>query len=337
MRLSRWAIGGQRDVVPPVAPKRGEAKIHPITRGWRAPPGPHPTTMPVAEHALQVGEDAAVGDRPDGLPSVTSAERVLLLNCDDLGLYEAVNEAVISSIENGVAQSCSLMVPTPGAAQAMQLLAHRPHIHSGVHLTLVCDLPAVPWGPVAPQAAVPSLLADDGGFLPPSLIPQLLAQARIEEVEREFRAQLEVVLRAGLSPTHLDWHCLADGGRQDIFDVTLDLAREHGLATRAWLPPARARLRAEGSPVLDHDFLDSFTMDLPDKTRRYLQMLRDLPAGRTEWAVHPGLDTDDARRVDPGWRVRSSDHAFLTSPLAQQVIGEEGIRVIDYIDLQLHP
>lgn len=35
-----------------------------------------------------------------------------------------------------------------------------------------------------------------------------------------------------------------------------------------------------------------------------------------------------------GWRVRSSDHAFLTSPLAQQVLREEGIRVIDYSDLQ---
>ena len=261
-------------------------------------------------------------------------ERVLILNSDDLGMYEAVNEAVISSIEDGVASSCSLMVPCPGSAHALQLLAARPHLRFGVHLTLVCDLPSAAWGPVTTRAAVPSLLSPSGTFLPPSGIPQLLARARIEEVEREFRAQLEVVLRAGLSPTHLDWHCLADGGREDVFEVTRALAREHGLTTRVWLPSARTRLRGEGLPVVDHNFLDSFDVDLHDKVLTYVRMLRDLPPGLSEWAVHPGLDTEEARGLDGGWRVRSSDHAFLTSSLARQVLSEEGIRVIDYSHLQ---
>ncbi|WP_425472880.1 hypothetical protein [Streptomyces botrytidirepellens] len=26
---------------------------------------------------------------------------------------------------------------------------------------------------------------------------------------------------AGLAPAHLDWHCLADGGREGIRDLTL--------------------------------------------------------------------------------------------------------------------
>jgi hypothetical protein len=51
---------------------------------------------------------------------------------------------------------------------------------------------------------------------------------------------------AGLTPTHLDWHCLADGVRADIFDVTLMLADEYGIAVRAWLEPARQKRRAGG-------------------------------------------------------------------------------------------
>ena len=37
-------------------------------------------------------------------------------------------------------------------------------------------------------------------------------------------AQIETVLAAGLAPTHLDWHCLRDGGRPDVFDLTRGLA-----------------------------------------------------------------------------------------------------------------
>ena len=40
------------------------------------------------------------------------------------------------------------------------------------------------------------------------------------------------VLATGLTPTHLDWHALADGGRNDIFDLSLALAEEYQLAAR---------------------------------------------------------------------------------------------------------
>lgn len=74
----------------------------------------------------------------------------------------------------------------------------------------------------------------------------MLAQARLNEAELEFRAQVNAVASAGLTPTHLDWHCLADGGRDDILDLTLALAREYGLAVRIWLEPGRRKLRQRG-------------------------------------------------------------------------------------------
>jgi hypothetical protein len=85
----------------------------------------------------------------------------------------------------------------------------------------------------------------------------LLAQARLEEVEREFRAQVNAVSAAGLTPTYLDWHCLADGGRDDILDLTVVLAGEYGLAMRVWLEPGRQKLRRRGLPVVDYEFLIS--------------------------------------------------------------------------------
>jgi predicted glycoside hydrolase/deacetylase ChbG (UPF0249 family) len=67
--------------------------------------------------------------------------RVLIVNCDDFGMHEAVNAAVVDSIENGIASSCSLMVPCPAAASAMRVLRERPHIPFGIHLSLIRDMP----------------------------------------------------------------------------------------------------------------------------------------------------------------------------------------------------
>jgi predicted glycoside hydrolase/deacetylase ChbG (UPF0249 family) len=239
----------------------------------------------------------------------------------------AINAAVVQSIEEGIGTSCSLMVPCPGAARAMALLRARPEIPFGIHLTLVCDTDRDRWWPLTAKDWVPSLLDDAGELFAPAHVPELLARARPDEVELEFRAQIDAVVDAGLTPTHLDWHCLADGGRADIFDLTVALAQEYGLATRAWLERGRGRLRRLGVPVVEHEFLDSFGLDVEGKQARYAELLRELPVGLSEWAVHPGLGDEDLR-------VRCTDHEFLTSQRARDIIREEGIVLIDYGLLQ---
>ena len=47
------------------------------------------------------------------------------------------------------------------------------------------------------------------------------------------------MLSTGLTPTHVDWHSLADGGRDDIFDLGMALAEEYRLAARVWLERGR--------------------------------------------------------------------------------------------------
>ena len=275
-----------------------------------------------------------VGQRSTELLGFPGDARVLILNLDDFGMYRAVNTAVIRSIEDGIGASCSLMVPCPGARQAMRLLLERPQIPFGIHLTLFCDTTGQRWGPVADTRTVPSLLDRTGQLFGPDRVADLLAQARPDEVELEFRRQVEAVADAGLAPTHLDWHCLADGGRDQIFHLTLALADEYGLAVRAWRDPARRLLRARGLPVVDHDFLDSFSLDLDGKADRFAELLHRLPEGLSEWALHPGLDDGQARSIDPGWPVRRSDYDFLVSPQARQTILQEQIVVTDYRTIQ---
>ncbi len=181
----------------------------------------------------------------------------------------------------------------------------------------------------------PSLADASGYFYQNDQRDALLAQAVLDEVEIEFRAQIATVLAAGLSPTHLDWHCLADGGRPDIFGLTLELAQEFGLALRVHAPASAERAQQAGFRTSNHGVLDSYSLATEGKSTQYVALLRALPAGLSEWAVHPSLGDAEARAMEPiGWQVRKADFDFLISAQAQQTLAEEGIVLVDFRTLQ---
>jgi predicted glycoside hydrolase/deacetylase ChbG (UPF0249 family) len=261
--------------------------------------------------------------------------RLLLVNADDLGMYADINAAVIQAFREGIVRSTSLMMPCPGAAQAVDLLRETRDLPFGVHLSIVRDIPDYVWGPMAPKERVPSLLDADGELYALERMDVMLERARLDELEIEFRSQIEAVLATGLEPTHVDWHCLHSGGRADVFELTLGLAKEHGLALRVASQPFIDQVQRQGLPSDDYDLLDSFSLPLAEKPARYAAMLRALPAGLTEWAVHPGLGGPAAQALDAnGWRVRRSDFEFLISPQAREIIADGGITLIGYEPLQ---
>lgn len=261
--------------------------------------------------------------------------RLLIINADDFGMCHAVNAAVIRALEKGLLRSATLMVPCPWALHALHFLADHPKVAFGVHLTVISEWPHYRWGPVTSRDKVPSLIDEAGYFYTFQRMPELLAQVRLDQLELEFRSQIETVLAAGLEPTHLDWHALRIGGRADIVALMVRLAKDYGLALRVFGQSTIEDLQRRGLPTNDYDFLDSYLLDPVDKQARYAQLLRDLPAGLSEWAVHPALDTAELRAIEPdGKRIRQKDFDFLISKEAQEIVEEEGIILLDYRPLQ---
>ncbi|MBK8902557.1 MAG: polysaccharide deacetylase family protein [Anaerolineaceae bacterium] len=261
--------------------------------------------------------------------------RLLIINADDFGMCQAVNEAIVGTLQAGIVRSTTLMAPCPWAWHAMHFLADHPEVAFGVHLTAVAEWPNYRWGPVTAWDKVPSLVNKDGHFYNFEQMPEFLAQVSLAELEMEFRAQIEVVLAAGLQPTHLDWHALRLGGREDILALMLGLGREYGLALRVMGQSWIARVQSQGLPTNDYDFLDSYLLDPATKAARFVELLRALPAGLSEWAVHPGLNNAELRAIDPGGsQYRQADSDFFSSPQAQDVIREEGIILLNYRALQ---
>ncbi len=265
-----------------------------------------------------------------------SDARLLLLNCDDFGYCNSINRAILQVLQHGPIRSASLMMPCPWAAQAVHILQQNPHLHFGIHLTIICDGDEYAYGPMAPRNQVPLLLRPGGYFYNMDEFPANHTPDLLKQVEIEARTQIEAVLATGLKPDHLDWHSLRMNKHPDVYDVLLSLALEYHLPLRVIGEEMGVKVRNMGLPCNDRDFLDSWMIPPTDKSATFTRMLHELPAGLNEWAIHPGFDCPELRDFEPtGQGFRQGDVDFWTSPLPNEIIEQEGIQLIDYTLLKL--
>lgn len=249
-------------------------------------------------------------------------------------MCHAINEATLPAIREGLATSCSLMVPCPWALHGMHILKENPEIPFGVHLTTISEQPHYRWGPVTSPNEVPSLIDEEGFFYGEDRMAAFLQKADLSDLEKEFRAQIERVLAHGLRPTHIDSHCHVHILREDIFDMTVSLARGYGLSPRVGSTAFIEKLQRSGWATDDHDILDTYRLPVADKPLVFLNLLRELPPGLSEWAIHPGIANSELRAAVPTWEVRQADFEFLTSREARDVVAEEGIILLSHEPLQ---
>jgi predicted glycoside hydrolase/deacetylase ChbG (UPF0249 family) len=243
--------------------------------------------------------------------------RLLIVNCDDLGLSHAANVGVYDALRDGAGTSASLMVPAPWAREAASRYRGD---DVGVHLTLNAEYDDYRWGPIT-QA--PSLLDGDGGF--PRTLTDTWDHADLDEARRECRAQVERAILWGFDVTHLDSHMGTLQLRPEFFDIYLELAVEFGLplrlsggsTERAVGFPFR-RLAAEEGVVFPDHFV--YVQGLGSRGA-ITDVLTKLRPGVTEVYVHPAIDTPELRALAPDWDHRVDDHDYVTDRdgLAHQV------------------
>ena len=257
--------------------------------------------------------------------------RLLIANCDDLGMCHSANEGVYHSMRSGFATSATLMVPCPWAREAA---AQYRGEDVGVHLTLTAEWELYRWGPIT-QA--PSLLGGDGGF--PRTIEDAWDHADLDEVRRELRAQIERAILWGFDITHLDSHMGTLQLRPEFFDVYLDLAVEFELPLRLSGAdtqdlvgfPFRDVAAAEG--VLAPDRLVFYS---PVGARPAFEaMLDDMRPGVTEIYLHPATDHSELRALAPDWERRVDDHRLLSAETAlRDRIDEAGVTLVWWRELR---
>ena len=258
-------------------------------------------------------------------------ERVLIINCDDLGSCHAANLGVYDALRDGGATSATLMVPCPWARDAASRYRGD---DVGVHLTLNAEHDRYRWGPIT---HAPSLLDGDGGF--PRTVGDVWDHADLDEVRRELRAQIERAILWGFDVSHLDSHMGTLQLRPEFFDVYLDLAVDFGLPIRLSGASSERtvgfpfrRLAAEEGVL----FPDSFIVVRGVGSRRTIErIIGELRPGVTEVYVHPAVDTPELRALADDWAARVDDHDLVANDRSlRSMLDRAGVHRIGYRPLR---
>jgi predicted glycoside hydrolase/deacetylase ChbG (UPF0249 family) len=271
--------------------------------------------------------------------------RRLIVSGDDLGLHEAINRGVLEAHEEGIVTSASIVPCGRAFEHACRLVERRRKLGLGIHLTLVEERPIL--GP-----DVLRTLAPRGRF--PKSYRQLffgLVKGRIDpdEIERELDAQVQRVLKAGLTVSHLDSHQHAHFFPQ--IRKTLFRLAEHyeirGLRAAGRVVPRRTKFSlflaplargvqraARSRGIATPDTLWLLSPSGRISTRDLIAGIPALPEGVTELVVHPGVDQKALEGSYPTWGFKwQQELAAIKATDVRDMLTRHKIQLTRYSEL----
>ena len=271
------------------------------------------------------------------LQGAEPAEINLLVRGDDLGAARSINAACLEACEKGICRSVEVLVPGPWFLDAVELLKNAPQVDVGVHLCLTSEWDRVKWRPLT---HAPSLVDANGYFhprtragkdAPPGSTGFLNTSPKLEEVERELRAQIETLRKHVPKVTHLSAHMGAATATPELKALTQNLAKEFKL-----------RLESEGLPAdrqLKHvPGVGTSKQSAKEKEESLLDFIAKKQPGNWLFVTHPAYDDAETRAIGhPGHENVATDRdgitKMLTSPRVLAAINAAGVRLISYADL----
>jgi predicted glycoside hydrolase/deacetylase ChbG (UPF0249 family) len=231
------------------------------------------------------------------------------------------------------------MIPTPWVTEVAEYAKKHPDADLGLHLTLTSEWETYRWGSTAPRDQVPSLHDADGTL--PRGTRTVATRAKLDEVERELRAQIDRAYAIGIKPTHVDSHMGALFTTPELMATYVKVARSYKLPFLGFISAPRPGTRAV---VTQQDIVPDTVLIADERIPQerwkefYLDAIKHLKPGLTELIVHLGYDDAELRAVTvnhpaygAAWRQRDVD--VLGSPEFKQALKDNGVVLVTWREI----
>ncbi|MEH7611061.1 chitin disaccharide deacetylase [Gottfriedia acidiceleris] len=199
----------------------------------------------------------------------------LIVNADDFGYSKGVNYGIIEAHLNGIVNSATMMMNMYAVEHGIELAKLHPTLGLGVHLVLTAGKPLL--------TGLQTIVDQNGDFLKNSYWydnPVI----NVDEVEKEWDAQIQKFISYGLNPSHLDSHHHVHM-IPILHPVIAKLSQKYNLPVR--ISP---KSQIDGiTPFTDQLLTDFYGSDIPIN---YFETIEDRINNRIESVevmVHPAL------------------------------------------------
>lgn len=255
----------------------------------------------------------------------------LIVRGDDMGYAHSGNDALMKCHQEGIETAIEVLVPSPWFPEAIELLKQVPNVDVGIHLALTSEWDNVKWRPLSD---CPSLRDADGYFYP-MMYPNKNYPKRsvvengwqLADVEKEFRAQIELGLKKIPRISHMSGHMGCLSMTDDVKALAKSLAQEYHLIY------VDGDMKAAG--VERANYIGPHKTS-EEKEQSFLKMLDGLDPAKTYLFVdHPGLNTAETQAIHHiGYEDVATDRQGVTdawtSPKVKALIKAKGIQLIGY-------
>jgi Uncharacterized protein conserved in bacteria len=290
--------------------------------------------------------------------------KVLILHIDDVGMSWDSNQGTIQAMENGVANSLSIMMPCPWVPAYVHYMKENPGIDAGLHLTLTSEWKDYRWAPLSGRPAVPGLVDQEGALW--RSVELVAKNASADEVETEIREQLKRARDMGFEPTHLDSHMgtlfatpqfmeryikvgienkipvMFPGGHGTMIGHQREVTTE----VKKQLKTAGKMIWDAGLPVLDDLHNVSYNFEYPDgdklsdkalqklATAQYIKTIRELKPGLSMVIMHCTSPSEIFSHIGSSGRIRKADMLAMMDPAFKKFLEEEKIVLTTWRELK---
>ncbi len=279
--------------------------------------------------------------------------KVLILHIDDVGMSYDSNLGAIKAIDEGVANSLSMMMPCAWIPGFFKYLKTHPETDAGLHLTLTSEWDDYRWGPLAGKPKVPGLADKEGAMWDNVMLTATNASA--DEIETEIRAQIDRSRTMGWEPTHLDSHMGTLFAKQDYLERYIKVGIQENIPvmfpgghntmiaetvgssglTQEITTKIGQQLWAAKLPVLDdlHNISYGWKGDekMTDselqamKTQKYIETIETLKPGLTMVIMHCTWPTEVFGKISDSGTTRKGDMLAMMDPKFKEYLKTNNI------------
>ncbi len=243
----------------------------------------------------------------------------VIINADDFGLTDGCSEGIIKAIKEGMVTSTTVMMNMPYANKELEKLRAMKFESVGVHLTLTCGKPTLH------TEEVPTLIDEANNFYrrKDNLFPKM----DLGEVERELRNQIELFIKTGLKPSHLDSHHhihMYDGVRQ----IVAKLAKEYNLPLRCANTETKKYLEENNILTTDDFSMEFYGERVSVDTIK--QIIENSYGTTVEIMTHPAMVDEELKNLSSYSNIRLKELEILTNKELKKWFVENHIRLISF-------